>query len=249
MNRKPAVKWRDIFPVEAYAAAKMGLSDPKIAVLHGLTPRGLAKWKVEHPVLKQALDMARSNVVKGCAERFEEYIHQRLTPELQDLWKRLMLWKDHHNARGKVEMVLAGEKKLVRQQLLIHALIYTNYNVSEAARIVNVPLRTYRDWKATDPLFVKLLVQIEEFKKDYFENALINLVVAGHSTAIIFVNRTYNKDRGYSEKFAAKDAKKNSAQDSIIPVEELDLSLETRREILTAFRAYKVKTKAGHPVC
>jgi len=241
MNRKTRARWTELLPVQAALAAKLGLNDSRIADRLGITPRTLAKWKSERPVLKQALELARANVDKGNREKFDQYLFQRLSLELQSLWRKLMFCKDHKSAREKAELALSGKKELLRQQLFVHAMIYTNFNASEAGRIVNVPARTHRDWKKNSPQFFDLLAEIEEHKRDFFEGALTDLVAAGDSAATVFANRTYNRNRGYGEKPMPDFAKQQSRTDSVVPIDELNLPIETKRQLLDAIRAFKAR--------
>lgn len=55
-------------------------------------------------------------------------------------------------------------------------------------------------WIDADPDFKNSLTEAMELQKDFAENALLQRIREGDTTAIIFYLKTKAKDRGYSEK-------------------------------------------------
>ncbi len=76
--------------------------------------------------------------------------------------------------------------------------------------------------------------ELNEAKKDFFENALMGLIDCGYPGAIVFANRTQNADRGYNEKIQLEHT--GNVTHSMIDLSELNLDIETRRKILDAIR-------------
>ena len=82
-----------------------------------------------------------------------------------------------------------------------------------------------------------MIEEIEWHKCNFFEEALVDLVAMRNPGAVMFVNRTKNADRGYSEKIQVEHS---GAIATSVSVDELELPMETRKELLRAVRASKV---------
>jgi len=200
------------------------------------------------PAFKVARTKAEE-FVAGQAETFGEYVFRQLTPEAQKVWKRISKWADpkkrqtlEDQANVHREMKALGRK--IRQELFIHALIYSNYNLSEACRITGVSYNQLNGWRREDTGFKRLVEEVEWHKKNFFEHALMDLVAERHPTAVLFVNRTINADRGYSERMTVN----HTGLDPSFGLEDLDLDLETRKRILEAIRRKKEKEASSSPI-
>jgi hypothetical protein len=91
-------------------------------------------------------------------------------------------------------------------------------------------------WKE-DPEFLQMLEEIQFHKKNFYERALIGLVAENHAGAILFVNKTYNADRGYSERL---DLNVNAQTGRVDwSIDDLDLDLETQKKLLAAIERKK----------
>ncbi len=75
----------------------------------------------------------------------------------------------------------------------------------EAAGISNT---TFINWRNADPEFRAAVEAIESRQGDFVESKLLEKINAGDTTAIIFYLKTKGKNRGYSERFPAKEAPK-----------------------------------------
>jgi hypothetical protein len=108
--------------------------------------------------------------------------------------------------------------------------------------MMNMSRKTFENWVTHEPEFGELMNEIHEHKKNFFEAALVGLVASGDSSATIFVNKTFNKDRGYNDKIelsvegSVQHEHVHAHVHAHISVDELDLSLEVKREILQAIR-------------
>lgn len=168
------------------------------------------------------------------------YVYQKLPDRLKKLWDQIDFWDDDaQTGADKIERLLAGESDSVRQHLFLHALVSSSFNPSEAARKVQIPLNKVKRWAETDADFSALMTQILEHKKNFFEGALIDLVKARNPHAVIFVNKTVNADRGYSEKIDLNVSGQVDVNHHLIPIDDLDLDLDTRKKLLEAIRKRK----------
>jgi hypothetical protein len=84
---------------------------------------------------------------------------------------------------------------------------------------------------------VDLLVEVEQIKKDFFEEGLLKLVKAGDSSATIFGNRTLNRDRGYGE--VTETRVSGVVGVASLPLDKLNLPVDVLRVVLNAVRDYE----------
>lgn len=184
------------------------------------------------PELKKAKEKAEKR--RGTTANFQAYIHKSLSKEAQEVWERCMFWADSQSYYQNVEKILLGQTKRMRQELFLFALVSSNYDYSDALRMVAIPKKTLDHWKENDLEFLALIEEIQWHKKNFFEHALVDLVEEGHPSAVLFVNRTINADRGYGEKTEV-----NHHVTTGVRMDELDLDVDTQRKILEAVRKRK----------
>lgn len=224
------------FILDLYDAFLRESDMKKVADSLGLEYRTLITRMNTHPKLREVKELAESR--RGNREAFSGYIYQHLSERAREIWDDLQFW-DGNSASEKIEKILANKPKKIRQELFIHALINSGFDLSEACRITGVSRWTLNNnWKA-DPEFQELLEEIQWHKKNFFEHALLDLVEQRHPGAVMFVNRTVNADRGYTEKLEVHHG--GSVDTTGFTIDDLDLSIECRKEILEAMRKKKEK--------
>jgi hypothetical protein len=228
--------YTDNLAVDVYILARTGLSDLAISKAIGTQPATFKIWASKYPAIAYALQRARvqSN------ETFQDYVYGQLPENLRDLWDRIEMWSDSDNALERIESILGKETIRVRQSLFIHAMVSANFNQSEACKKVGISYGVVQQWLRNDPSFPALLDEIEHHKKNFFEASLVQLVKEGNTLATVFVNRTKNADRGYSEKIRIEHA--HSVLNTTIPLDKLKLSTECLLEIETAMEAYAAES-------
>lgn len=236
--RKPLV-WKDEFYVLAYDLAKAGMTDCSIAKALGVTQTTFDKWKREKTALANALATGRTKQdrVKGetQGETLQDYVYKRLPEALKELWDDLNSIDKINPGPERVERLLREQSKRVRQHLFVHALLMHAFNASEACRLVNISRPILQYWNATDPTFAELVQDILWHKKNYFESRLVELVQEGNPLVTMMVNRTLNRDRGYGDKVEIKHSG-SIDQKHQVTVKSLNLSLDTRKELLERMR-------------
>ncbi len=99
-------------------------------------------------------------------------------------------------SKEKKEKVFSKD---IRQKEFKAAFIKTLGIVSQACKMVGISKQTYYNWVNEDPEFKASLYDATEEKKDFYEAALQAAVQKGSVPAIIFANKTYNRDRGYGD--------------------------------------------------
>ena len=230
-------KWKDTFYVKAYQLARSGLLDEGIAAGLGITAATFRVWRSKRSAFRKAIEDARG-IDKGSPQTFIEYVYRVLPPNLKSLVDQIEASSKEKNGIVRIEKLLANAGRRIRQQLFVHSLVASNFNVSRACSKVVITVRTFRNWLENDHEFAELMDEIHYHKKNYFEGGLFALVGAGDTQATIFANRTFNRDRGYNEKVEVEHTGQVDHKHSV-SVDDLDLPIETRKLLLKAVREKK----------
>lgn len=232
--------WNDTYYVRSFELARAGHSDSQIAEALGVTYQTFKSWVSKRPALKDALTRGRTSVDSNT---LQEYIFNRLTPQLQHLWQQITLCDSHPNGVARLEALLSNAGKEARQSLFLYALVNCSYNPSEACRRVNISRQTLNSWVKTEPRFAELMDEVTWHKGNYFESTLYDMVVREHDPACtIFANKTFNRKRGYGDqqkiKVEGEVTQNHQIQDTsnLVDLEKLNLPLDT---LITIYEAQK----------
>ncbi len=231
-------RWKDEFYVQAHQLARQGLSDVNVARTLGVSRALFERWVREKPALSYALESAR---VKDKGDQLNDYLYSRLDEELQDVWDRIEalepkevdcqeVTRDKRRMRIKIDGEFSQMSDRLQQKLFLFAWATCSWSKSEALRKCGISASKVERWM-TDEKFSKLAEQMTEHKKDFMESALIELIRQREPSAVIFANKTMNRDRGYNDKVEVDVVGKVSHN-----VDELGLSLEQKLEILAKIR-------------
>lgn len=225
--------------VRAYRLAKDGMSNTAIAKNLGVDVSVFAKWLAKKPALAKAVEEGRAESGKDGYRDFRKFAYGRMTPQARKLWDRLEEVEKLDEGKSRRERhdafceLVATQGMRLRQQLFLHSLVSSNFQVTMACRRVGIAVTEVREWMTEDRPFAELVGGINACKKDFFESSLINLVRNGDTAATIFANKTINRDRGYGEKVQVDI---RGEIDHKVSVEGLKLSVEAQRELLDAIR-------------
>lgn len=192
---------------------------------------------LDKPEYKLALQMAEKR--RGQRDTLSGYVFSRLSKEAQAVWEKIQAY-DQSSQHDLVDQLLDGHKTEIRQELFVHALVHSSFDASTACRMVRIPRTTLESWRQNDLHFRQLMEEIQWHKKNFFERSLIDLVEEHHPGAVLFVNRTVNADRGYTEKLELSQ-NNNGANNGAIDFDTLELDLDTRKKILDAIRLQQAK--------
>lgn len=237
--------------LDIYELAKAGQSNMQIAKMVGVSwPTFRDKWMKKKIVLDA---LTRGRKVDQTASTFREYVYKNLEDDLRVIWDEIMDCDKAKTPLARMEAKLKSAGKMGRQNLFLYALVHTNFNFSEALRLCNISRSIVERWIAQDPDFGRLMDEIEWHKKNFFEGALTALVKEGHPGAVLFVNKTYNADRGYGPQRKVIDKNVNVSvkgglenhTTKTIKLDDLDLPIEQRKNILRALREKKQTTEGS----
>jgi len=238
MGRRSA--WNDKYYVECYELAKQGCKNSQIAKILGVPIDTFKRWISERPALKDALKRARGGNEGTKTETFIEYVYNRLPEHIKSLWDELEQANKKGNSLQRIEALLKDKGKKTLQHLYVHALISSNFNASEACRRLNISMSRVKGWMA-DPDFAQLIDEVLEHKKNICESALMGLVMQGETSAVIFANRTLNRDRGYGDKTEHIHTHAGGVLHGHVDVDALPIEL--RRQLLNATREKEASNK------
>lgn len=240
-------RWRDIYVFRVYELIKTGMSERAIAQSLGIHWQTLRSWMKKKPIFSLAVKEARKSLSRtGEPETFQEYVYKRLPEDRKKDWEELNALEKAKSGVDKIEALLKKKGVRARQYLFIHAWIASNFSVGRAMRKVNISRAVFNQWKDGDPLFARMVEDIIFYKKDFFQSHLCRLVAGGDSPATIFANRTFNRDEFGESK--GGDINVNINQQTInqnfVQIDKLDLSVETRRELLKAIEIRTIDVEA-----
>lgn len=237
--RRKAKKFRVKHLIDIYELAKAGHSNNQIRHTLGISQKTWEAWQRRRSVC-YVLSRAKAARKNGAGGDLKKYILGRLPDELKRTWRLMMDVdrSDDGNAVHRLETLLQGHGKRGRQMLFLESLISTGFNVSSACKMVNVTRRTFESWLDNDHEFGDMVREVLEAKKDFFEAALIGRVAAGDTAAIVFANKSINKDRGYGQEVNVNHNVSGEVRQlhGHISLDQLDLPLDVQREVMKAIR-------------
>lgn len=235
-------KWHDGLYVEIYRLALQGWGNTAICETLGVARNTFQEWRGKRPAIDEALQLARAGRTNKPKDEvtLEEYVVGRLPEDLKKLWKEINKIDKKNLGIEKLEEALKNRGKRVRQYLFLHALLSRRWNISEACRVVGIGRHQYEQWKKRDYGFSQLMQEMHQAVKDFYESALIERVYAGDTAAIVFANKTMNRDRGYNERLQV-DVTTKEEHNINLRLEDLDLEPEVLRKILQAMERHQQK--------
>lgn len=222
--------------VDIYRYARMGMSDQDICRSMEIGHNVLTEWKKRKPDVVKALELGRQ--AQKESESWVTFIYGRMRPELRELWDQIRGLTKSRSAGVEIETLLADRGEKIRQELYLHALVFCNYNPSKAMACVNVDKKTVTHWKESNPNFAELIEEMQWHKGNFFEEALHKLVQSGDRAAVLFGNRTINRDRGYGNKVEVSHGGQVDIHHDVMDLAELFPYLEQAvvDKLMTAMR-------------
>ena len=213
-----------------------------------ISGKTLKKYFDKHPELAEARALAKER--RASQRSMGDYILGRLSPEARKIWKEMQFWERNESAYEKIEKILTGQTKELKQEIFLQALISTGYSVSDACVKSCVSRNTLEHWKNSDAAFRQLFEEVQMHKEDFYEKSLVSLVEMGVPSAVIFVNKTVNAKRGYREQVEIEHTGTTNVN---FDFNQLNLPLEVKVAVLKAIRENKQQhllpeAKNGHAI-
>ncbi len=235
-KKRGLTSWKDTMYVAAYRHARSGMSEKAIAEALGITFPTYAKYKADKPAFAQAIFDGKSARERSASTDLGDAIRGRLPKHLLPVLDKIVGWQSERNGVRKTERLLAAQGKLARQYMFLYALPTSGFNVSRACRFAAISRATFDSWVTEDDGFSELMSEIIAARKDAYEEFLYTAAEKGDTAAILFGNRTLNRDRGYSDKVVHEHSGTINHNVTVLDLAKLDLPLDVRKAILDAAR-------------
>ena len=125
----------------------------------------------------------------------------------------------------------------MRQHLFLHALVATCFKPTQALSKLGMSKAELDGWMS-DPGFASLVNEMNWHKKNFFEEAFLDLVAEREPSAVLHAMKTINSDRGYGTKVTVENTGKVDHKHSMDETIS-QLPLEDRLRLLEGIRALK----------
>lgn len=226
----PPTKFKQEYIFRVYQLAKQGLSQEEIAAFFEVEVATMHDWFARNSAFRQAWEEGKAppeQELQVSGATFSDYVYQQLSPELQDLYDELINIWGQKNAQAQIQLLTADCGKRAHQALFVHALAMHAFSLTRALQICGVSRGTFNQW-CKEREFGILIDELNEFKKDWYEDKFIGLVREGNDKAIIHAAKTVLRDRGYGDVLTVRAA----GQDGEWMLD--DLPIEDREKLLTS---------------
>lgn len=226
-----------------YDMAKEGRASEKI--LQALALKNINKQKIKEQIL-HIIKIANKHKRKESESKnpLVDFVIGNLPEKTKALFMALKENQDGSDGKiGSVEAIeflLQGQPKAIRQKLFLQALVDSCFNVNYARKMINLSPTQLAIWKK-DPEFLKMINELQVYKKNFFESKLIKLVDIGDSAATIFANKTFNRDLGYGDRVDVK----HTHEHKHLTIDKLNISLKAKKELLAAIQKKTPALKAA----
>jgi hypothetical protein len=226
--------WKWEYILRTYRMVRVGMTLVEVCRDIGVTKRGFDLWRREYPALQEAIVIAQRE--RAEAEQLPGWVYARLSPELRMLWDEIGRLEGEDSGLEKIEVLLSDQGRVVRQQLFLHALCMLNFSQSAAMHKVNISKRDLDSWIRSDPDFAELVVEMQFHKAEFFEHQLVQLVREGNPAAVLFANKTFNRERGYSVRSEVDVNVSGAVLHGVLDLSEImgELSEGAKMEVLSA---------------
>lgn len=223
-----------------YDLQKRKLTDKQVADTLGVPIEAYRYWAKSNPAVRMAIKYARTcrDLSQINEEEMETYIVGRLSPHLREYWNEIRNARKQRNYTELKSFQLSAHQN---QLLFLHTWYKADFNVTRTLQYLGIPRDTYSNWRSI-PRFKKMMEEMMEIKKDFYEDALVKSVRRGETQAIIFANKSLNRDRGYSDKKEVEvsgNVKHEHEHKMLIDLDALDLPLEVQVAIAEAMEKRK----------
>lgn len=227
------------FIIEFYEAYKKDEKMQNVAARLGVPTPTLQHWILRYPHLRRLRTEAQKRASKTPDHSLANYVYEQLSSEAKEAWEELQGIDPDDDPLEAVKDLFRTKGEKIHKEVFLHELLRNGWNQSRACKAVGVPYGRVREWCERDPEFLNLAREMLIHKKNYCEQALMSLVEERNPHAVVFVNKTLNADRGYSEKIKVEHSGEIQHTVGLYSVDDLALDLETKKKILTAIRQKK----------
>lgn len=231
-------KFQDTMYVEVYVLASQGNKKKEIAAQLGVSTIAFNRWVEKNEALAEAYNRGKERFKGQNGNGFIDYVYGLLPSKLQRTWDAI---KENKGNPDEIDSILSKKNEKAKKQLFVHAWVSCNFNPSRACKAINLSPSVFKRWMDQDD-FRELLGQVQEHKKNFFEECLVKSARKGEVAAIMFANRTLNRDRGYGDKTELEiSGNLNHKHENLVNFDKIGLPVELQKQIMHYYRLHKEK--------
>jgi len=238
--------WIDDHIITVYELAKNGKKEAEMARTLGVSLPTYHKWKNSKPIFKSAIKRGR-NYYRRRDEQgmiFSDFLIQKLSPDLQKYWNKINKFSKAKGGTAKIDAILENKGVPFRKSLFLKAWFSRNWNISAAMKLVGLSRNTYEMWKRSDPKFLELVEEIKWCQDNFFEEQVMMQVKAGDISILKEIMASRLAHRGYGRKTEIDMNLTGGLTTKIVSIDDLNMTLEQKKELLQAIRKIKKATKS-----
>jgi hypothetical protein len=240
-GRKTDILKKIATALEIYEQAKQGFTRKEIAISLGVDEMTMKRHIKKNKLLRKCFEKGQKifQQVEGDSIKYQDYLFNDLPPSLKKIWNEITALEKAENGVEAVEALLLKQGKRVRQNLFLHAWINSNFNVNRALHKVNLNKMVFNLW-CKEPDFLQLVEEIKWRRDNNTEFALDKAIKRGDVSAIIYGNKTRNRDRGYNTDKNINVQISGHINHQVVKVDDLNLPLDVRLNLLDALRSRRL---------
>lgn len=197
---KDRIKYDPKHAIPAAVLAYASSTDMDICRHLKMSDVAFRKWRRKYPFFNYAVEEGRRiRTLRNTGESIQEWVAGRLSPAARKVWDSIMFWQEHKDEYDKIREVIKPQSEHIRKTVWLHAFVKCRFSISSACRLVGISYHAVNQWRQEGE-FKKMVDEILAMQGDFIEEALMDLVAARDTGAVIFASRTKNRDRGYGDK-------------------------------------------------
>lgn len=236
--------WKESHIFFIYECSRKGMAGTEIAKTLEVSYATFNKWLERYPLARMAVKKGKQ-AKKDKGATFRQYMMNQMTEDQREVWNMIEAANIDKTGFALLDEIVSDQGERSMQTFYLQALVSSNFNSTRACAMLGISFKKLEEWQ-NDPTFADMISEIEVHKKNFFEDAFIDLASEGNPGAIIHANKTLNADRGYSEKrtITHEGTIEHQHNHMLIDVTRLKLSVDCRKELLKAIR--EQKAEQGH---
>lgn len=199
-RRKVKGQWSNKLYVKLYQAALESTEDKTVAATCGISYSMLNYHKKNKSTVRWLLKEARKKRGKTGVDNVLDFVYDRLSNEHKVIYDEICQLgkKGVKNGYEQARKLMENKGEAAQKQMFLYSLIHCNFNQSKARKRCCVTLKQVQKWM-NEPEFADFLEEVNQGFKDFLQGALVQAVQDGDTQAIIFANKTKNRDRGFGD--------------------------------------------------
>lgn len=244
-RKKPGAKskFKPEFYVLCFRLALEGSAIRDMAPLCGVAEDTFRGWMKSRRAFRKAIREGQAMRKGGKGHTLSDWVYGQLAPEMQEVWDELKSYQKRRACRDKVKAMFDKRGQAVRKQMFLHALVTKKFNMSAALQMCCLSKRELDLWINEDDRFAELIKEMEWHLNNFYESKLVELVKEKDTAAVLMVNKSRNKDRGYAERMEVEHKGKivhDHRHKHMVCIDELDLPAKILRSIHNAMEKKEV---------